>query len=88
MFSHREDDGNFVIRVSDKDLKTLQNKEIVPAIGGPGTAMLLNCRTVHGSLENRSTKARPLLLPVYSSADSFPYTANPIPRAGASNLMA
>src|SRR5579864_1005704 len=28
------------------------------------TAMLLNCRTVHGSLENRSTKARPLLLPV------------------------
>ena len=34
---------------------------------------------MHGSVPNQSTAARPLLLPVYSSADSFPYTANPIP---------
>jgi hypothetical protein len=40
--------------------------------------VLLNCRTIHGSLENRSDFARPLLLPVYSSADSFAYTASPI----------
>jgi len=54
------------------------------AVGGPGTTLLLHCRTVHGSLENRSSRARPLLLPVYSSADSFAYTPSPIvsPRMG------
>ena len=41
--------------------------------------MLLNCRAVHGSAPNRATAARPLLLPVYSSADSFAYTPSPIP---------
>ena len=41
--------------------------------------MLLNCRTIHGSAPNRSDRSRPLLLIVYSSADSWPYTANPIP---------
>ena len=41
--------------------------------------MLLNCRTIHGSAPNRSGRSRPLLLIVYSSADSWPYTANPIP---------
>jgi ectoine hydroxylase len=45
---------------------------VATATGGPGTTVLLNCRTIHGSGENRSDRARPLLLPVYSSADSFP----------------
>jgi len=87
LFSMYDDDGNFVIRVSDKDLTALQNREVVPAVGGPGTTTLLNCRTVHGSQENRSTKARPLLLPVYSSADSFPYTANPIPSPHSGDIV-
>jgi hypothetical protein len=47
--------------------------------GGPGTTLLLNCSAVHGSAPNKSTAPRPLLLPVYSSADSFPYTPSPIP---------
>jgi hypothetical protein len=34
---------------------------------------------VHGSAPNKATAARPLLLPVYSSADSFAYTPSPIP---------
>ncbi|HUK08949.1 MAG TPA: phytanoyl-CoA dioxygenase family protein [Stellaceae bacterium] len=87
LFSLYDADGNFVIRVSDKDVATLQDREVVPAVGGPGTTTLLNCRTVHGSAENRSTKARPLLLPVYSSADSFPYTANPIPSPHSGDIV-
>lgn len=79
LFSMYDDAGKFVVRVSDRDLESLKDKDIVPAIGGPGTIVLLNCRTVHSSVENRSTKARPLLLPVFSSADSFPYTTNAIP---------
>ena len=44
----------------------------------------LGCRTIHGSLRNQSDRDRPLLLVVYSSADSFAYTASPIasPRLG------
>ena len=53
----------------------LETAVIEEAASGPGTTLLLNCRTVHGSAINRSTKARPLLLTVYSSADSFPYTS-------------
>jgi hypothetical protein len=34
---------------------------------------------VHGSPANNSDVGRPLLLYTFSSADSFPYTVNPIP---------
>ena len=78
LFSQYDREGNFVVRIRDEDLTWLSDDRIVHAVGGPGTTVLLNCRTVHGSLENRSDRARPLLLPVYSSADSFAYTASPI----------
>jgi len=84
LFSQYDREGNFVVRIRDEDLGWLKDDVIVHATGGPGTTVLLNCRTVHGSLENRSDRARPLLLPVYTSADSFAYTASPIvsPRMG------
>jgi hypothetical protein len=70
--------GAFVVRIRDEVVRNIPPEGIVNATGGPGTTVLLNCRTIHGSLENRSDRARPLLLPVYSSADSFAYTASPI----------
>lgn len=84
LYSQYDRDGKFVVRIRDEDLGWLKDDLIEHAIGGPGTTLLLHCRTVHGSLENRSPRARPLLLPVYSSADSFAYTPSPIvsPRMG------
>jgi len=79
LFSMYDDAGKFVVRLNERDLERVRDKEIVTATGGPGTLVLLNCRTVHGSEINRSPKMRPLLLPVFSSADSFPYTTNAIP---------
>jgi len=78
LYSQYDRAGNFVVALRDEDLGWLRDDMIVSAVGGPGTTVLLNCRTVHGSRENRSDKARPLLLPVYSSADSFAYTPSPI----------
>jgi ectoine hydroxylase-related dioxygenase (phytanoyl-CoA dioxygenase family) len=75
LYSMYDDRGNFVVHVRDEELGFLKDAVIEEAIGGPGTVLLLNCRTVHGSAINRSTKARPLLLTVYSSADSFAYTS-------------
>jgi ectoine hydroxylase len=78
LHSQYDDNGAFVVRVRDEVVRAIPPESIVTATGGPGTTVLLNCRTIHGSLENRSDRARPLLLPVYSSADSFAYTPSPI----------
>ena len=84
LYSMYDARGTFVVHVPDEDMRFLETAVIEEAAGGPGTTLLLNCRTVHGSAINRSTKARPLLLTVYSSADSFPYTSPSIisPRMG------
>ena len=74
-----DDSGNFVVKIRDKDLRWLTDDKVRTITGGPGTTLLLNCRVVHGSSPNRASAARPLLLPVYSSADSFAYTPSPIP---------
>jgi hypothetical protein len=79
LFSMYDDSGNFVVRIRDKELGWLKDDMIRSITGGPGTTLLLNCRAVHGSAPNKSSAARPLLLPVYSSADSFAYTPAPIP---------
>lgn len=73
-----------MVRVRDEVVQAIPAETIVTATGGPGTTVLLNCRTIHGSLANQSNAARPLLLPVYSSADAFAYTPSPIvsPRMG------
>jgi ectoine hydroxylase-related dioxygenase (phytanoyl-CoA dioxygenase family) len=78
LYSMYDDRGNFVVRVRDEDLTWLRDEMIDRPTGGPGTTILLNCRTLHGSAENRSAAPRPLLLTVYSSADSFAYTPSPI----------
>ncbi|HKV00420.1 MAG TPA: phytanoyl-CoA dioxygenase family protein [Vineibacter sp.] len=79
LFSMYDDAGNFVVKIRPQDLTWLKDDMISPLTGGPGTTVLLNCRIVHGSAPNRAPAARPLLLPVYSSADSFAYTPSPIP---------
>jgi ectoine hydroxylase len=72
------DDQDRVIPIPQQVLDQNKDKLVYPT-GGPGTVVLLNCRVVHGSGVNTSDAPRPLLLSVYSSADSFPYTPNPLP---------
>lgn len=77
-------EGNFV-GVGEGFMAAVDPAVIETATGRAGTTVLLNCRVVHGSAPNESTRQRPLLLPVYSSADSFPYTTSPLqsPQMGA-----
>ncbi|MBH68224.1 MAG: phytanoyl-CoA dioxygenase [Rhodospirillaceae bacterium] len=78
LFSMFDETGNWVLRIEDDKLDMkLAKKHPGPA----GSLLLLNCRTVHGSERNDSNKSRPLLLNVFSSADSMPYTLSPIPSA-------
>jgi ectoine hydroxylase len=78
LYSMYDGQGNFVVHVPDEEQELLDKSDIAIATGGPGTVVLLSCRVVHGSAANRSTQPRPLLLSVYSSADSLPYTVAPI----------
>ncbi len=78
LYSMYDDAGRFVVRIREEELGWVDDSMIERATGGPGTTVLLNCRTIHGSETNQSPDPRPLLLPVFSSADSFPYTASPI----------
>jgi ectoine hydroxylase len=41
--------------------------------------VLIDCRVVHGSAINHSSRVRPLFLNVYSSADALPITPAPSP---------
>jgi hypothetical protein len=79
LFTMYDKSGNFVVKLREEDLTWLKDDMIKSPTGGPGTTLLLNCRAVHGSAPNKATTPRPLLLPVYSSADSFAYTPSPIP---------
>ena len=78
LYSMYDETGNYANQVRDGELSEVDSARIDSPTGPPGTAILLNCRTIHGSLTNRSHHNRPLLLAVYSSADSFSYTSPPI----------
>jgi len=78
LYSMYDKAGNFVVRLRDEDLDGVTEDLIDRPTGGPGTVVLLNCRTIHGSATNATDRARPLLLGIYSSADSFAYTPSPI----------
>ena len=78
LYTQYDHDGNYAVCCRDEDIGWVREDMIDAPAGGPGTVVLLHCRTIHGSRTNHSDAPRPLLLAVYSSADSFAYTSAPI----------
>lgn len=79
MHSMYDSAGNWVLRIPEEDLAPGWRDNVISLIGPAGSAVLINCRVIHGSKANTSGRMRPMLLNVYSSADSMPYVINPIP---------
>lgn len=79
LFSMYDEAGNWVLRIPEEKLLAGWQDRVARLTGPAGSLVLLSCRVIHGSRQNDSGRMRPLLLNVYSSADSFPYVANPIP---------
>ena len=71
--------GNWVLRIDEDKMPDNWRDNTVSMTGSAGSLALLSCRVIHGSMRNASDAMRPLLLNVYSSADSMPYVFNPIP---------
>jgi ectoine hydroxylase len=66
--------------LSDADLATVPLEDAVYLKGPAGSITVHHCRTLHGSMANHHpSKARPLLLNAFSSADALPITPNPTP---------
>ena len=72
------ENGNWTGCLSQSDEKKIDLNNVVYLDGPAGSLTIHNCRMIHGSKPNNSATGRPLLLNVYSSADAFPYTKNPI----------
>jgi len=60
--------------IKDQDLDQVDTANAVFPTGRAGTVTIHNCRMIHGSYPNHSTKWRPLLLQTYTAADAFAYT--------------
>lgn len=71
--------GNWVGCLSENDARGIDADKVEYLPGPAGSVTIHNCRVIHGSKPNLSDRGRPLLLNIYSSADAFTYTANPLP---------
>ena len=85
LFNQWGKNGEWLGYIPDEDMRDLDLSKARYLTGPAGSITIHNCRSVHGSPANNSDVGRPLLLYTFSSADSFPYTVNPIPspRTGA-----
>lgn len=79
LYSQYDPNDQWTGCLSDADVKTVPVEDAAQLTGPAGSITIHNCRVVHGSRPNLSDAGRPLLLNVYSAADAFPYTANPLP---------
>jgi ectoine hydroxylase-related dioxygenase (phytanoyl-CoA dioxygenase family) len=79
LFSQYDEQDSWTGCLSDADVTSVPVETAAELTGPAGSVTIHNCRVVHGSQPNASDVPRPLLLNVYSAADAFPYTANPLP---------
>jgi ectoine hydroxylase len=87
LFSQYNDKDQWTGAIEDSDVKSVALDRAEYLMGPAGSVTVHNCRTVHGSKPNLSDEGRPLLLNIYSSADAFTYTPNPIPSPHAGEIV-
>ena len=78
-FEQFDDAGRWTGALSARDVATLPTDRAAEMCGPAGTVVLIHCRVVHASAANYSARLRPLLLNVYSAADTLPMTPAPSP---------
>jgi hypothetical protein len=87
LYSQYDERDQWTGCLSDADVKNASVENAAELTGPAGSITIHNCRVVHGSRPNLSDAGRPLLLNVYSAADAFPYTANPLPSRYAGTVV-
>jgi ectoine hydroxylase len=79
LFSLYNDKEQWVGAIQLRDLPRAGIDRALPLVGEAGSVTVHSSRLVHGSADNNSASARPLLLNMFSSADAVPISENTIP---------
>ncbi|MFO1349665.1 MAG: phytanoyl-CoA dioxygenase family protein [Gammaproteobacteria bacterium] len=87
LFDQYNSKNQWVGCIAEQDLQRVALDQAHYLLGPAGSITIHNCRAVHGSKPNLSDLGRPLLLNVFSAADAFPYTANPLPSRHAGAIV-
>jgi hypothetical protein len=87
LFEQFDDAGRWTGALSARDAQALPTHRAVEMCGPAGTVVLIHCRVVHGSAVNYSPRLRPLLLNVYSAADTLAFTPAPSPTSRTGMLV-
>ena len=74
LFALRDSAGEWTGALSDTEVAALDPNALRWCKGPRGTVTVHNCRMVHGSEPNRSSRMRPLLLHTYAAGDAKPLT--------------
>ena len=87
LYSHFHPDRTWSGSLSKDDVLKAKPENAVNLTGKAGTIIAINCRTIHGSIDNKTNRVRPLLLYVYSSADAFTWMPNPTPCSKSGDIV-
>jgi len=87
LYSHFHPDRTWSGHLSKEDVEKAKTENAVDLTGSAGTIIAISCRTIHGSMENRTDRVRPLLLYVYSSADAFTWMPSPTPTTKSGEIV-
>lgn len=87
LYSHFHEDRTWSGYLSKDDLLKAKPEDAVSLTGKAGTIIAINCRTIHGSMDNKTDRERPLLLYVYSSADAFTWMPSPTPTTKSGEIV-
>jgi ectoine hydroxylase len=79
LYNQYNDEGQWTGCLNEEDSRRFDPEQAAYLPGPAGSVTIHHCRAIHGSKPNHSDVGRPLLLNIYSSADAFTYTANPLP---------
>ena len=74
LFDLYDDNEQWTGALKDRDIPHAGIEKATWLKGARGSVTIHNCRMVHGSLPNLSSRTRPLLLQTYAAADSLPLT--------------
>jgi ectoine hydroxylase len=87
LYSHFHEDRTWSGYLSKDDLLKAKPENAMNLTGKAGTIIAINCRTIHGSMDNKTDRERPLLLYVYSSADAFTWMPSPTPTTKSGEIV-
>jgi ectoine hydroxylase-related dioxygenase (phytanoyl-CoA dioxygenase family) len=86
LFDLYNDQEEWTGAIKDRELDRAHLEKAVYLKGPKGSVTVHNCRMVHGSMPNTSTRCRPLLLQTYAAADAITLT-NLVDNAAHSNSI-